>query len=316
MLRRFPLFAALLGLGWICQSAIAQDGVILRHKLSKQEPIIYRTTTEMNQSMFFGGQKFETKFTQTEVNTLSLVETTKDRNLKLKHLNNRLKVKADMGPAGTYNFDSESAEREKGTALGGALNPVYETLTGVEYGITITPSGKVEELTGYKEVMKTITKDNPLASQFVGGGSEKAFMESLAETFVIFDDQPLKKGDRWEVPIELELPKIGKAKGKRVYIFEGPITQDNPTVVRISVSMEMSFDFDLDSEGAKITGNIGTDSSEGSVKFDTEKGQVISSNMEYTLSGDLNLKVGDRDLKSTLKQTQKRSSQRLSALPK
>lgn len=316
MFGRISLFAVLLGLGGICQSAAAQEGVLLRYNFPKDSPVIYRTTTEMNQTMFFGGQKFENKLTQTEVNTLSLIETTKDRDLKLKHVNKRLSVKADMGPAGTYNFDSESSEREKGTALSSALNPVYETLSGVEYSITITPSGKVEKLEGYKEVMETIMKDNPIAARFVGGGSEKALKDSLAETFIILDDQPVKKGDTWEVPVELELPKIGKAKGKRVYTFEGPITEDNPKVVRISVAMEMSFDFDLDSEGAKITGSIATDSSKGSVRFDTEAGQVISSSMEYTLSGDLNLKVGDRDLKSSLKQTQKRSSQRMSALPK
>ncbi|MCA9068474.1 MAG: hypothetical protein KDA84_06105 [Planctomycetaceae bacterium] len=316
MIGRLFLFAAVLGIGGISPSVWAQEGVVLRYKFSKEDPAIYRTTTEMNQTMFFGGQKFENKLTQTEVNTLELVETTADRNLKLKHLNKRLTIKADMGPAGTYNFDSESSEREKGTALGSALNPVYETLSGVEYGITITPSGKVEELKGYKEVMETITKDNPLGSQFVGGGSDKAFKESLAETFIILDDQPLKKGDTWEVPVELELPKIGTAKGKRVYTFEGPITQDNPNVVRITMSMEMSFDLDVKSEGAEITGNIGTDSSKGSVRFDVEEGKVISSSVEYTLSGDLNLKVGDRNLKSSLKQTQKRSSQRLSALPK
>lgn len=316
MLIRFSMCVALWGLAGICSSAIAQDGVLLRYNFSKDNPVIYRTTTEMNQSMFLGGQKFENKLTQTEVNTLALVETTEDRNLKLQHVNKRLSIKADMGPAGTYNFDSESSEREKGTALASALNPVYEALSGVEYQIAITPSGKVQELEGYKDVMETILKDNPLAAQFVGGGSEKAMKESLAETFVILDDQPLEKGDTWEVPVELELPKIGKAKGKRVYKFEGPITQDNPKVVRITVSMEMAFDFDLTSEGAKITGTIATDSSKGSVRFDVEEGQVISSNMEYTLSGELNLKVGDRNLKSSLKQTQKRSSQRLAALPK
>ena len=298
------------------QSASAQNGVQLRYDFPKDEPVIYRTTTEMNQTMQFGGQTYENKVTQTEVNTLTLQQITPEKNLKLRHVNKQLSIKADMGPAGTYGFDSKSAEREKGTALSNQLNPVFETLSGVEYDITITPHGKVKELEGYKEIVETLVKDNPLAAQFSGGGSEQAQKDSLAEVFFALKDEPVAQGDSWEVPFELELPKIGTAKGKRVYKFEGPITEDNPNVVRLSVSMVVSFDFDLDSEGAKITGSIATDSSKGDVRFDVEKGQVIQANLEYTLSGNIDVQAGERNLKTTIKQTQKRSTQRLSELPR
>jgi len=90
---------------------------------------------EMNQTTQVNGQSFENKTTQTEVNTLSLVEVTKDKDLKVRHVNKSLSVKSDLGPAGTYSFDSESVEREKGTALSNQLNPVFETLSGVEFDI-------------------------------------------------------------------------------------------------------------------------------------------------------------------------------------
>lgn len=299
------------------RSASAQNGVQLRYDFPKDEPVIYRTTTEMNQTMQFGGQTYENKVTQTEVNTLALQQITPEMNFKLRHVNMQLSVKADMGPAGTFNYDSKSAEREKGTALGNQLNPVFETLSGVEYDITITPQGKVEKLEGYKEIIETLVKDNPLAAQFTGGGSEQAQKDGLAEIFFPLKDKPVAQGDSWEVPFELELPKVGKAKGKRVYKFEGPITEDNPNVVRLSVSMEeTSFDFNLDTEGAKITGSINVDSSKGDVRFDVEKGQVIQANLEYTLSGNIDIQAGERTLKSTVKQTQKRSTQRLSELPR
>ncbi len=94
--------------------AQAQNGVLLRYKFSKEEPAVFRTTTEMNQTMQVAGQSFEQKVTQTEVNSISLAELTKEDNLKLRYANKRLSAKADMGPAGTYAFDSESSERKKG----------------------------------------------------------------------------------------------------------------------------------------------------------------------------------------------------------
>jgi hypothetical protein len=269
----------------------------------------------MNQTMQVGGQTIDSKVTQSEVNTLSLAETSQDGNLKLKHVNHRLSIKAEMGPAGNYNYDSESTEREKGTALSNELNPVYETLSGVEYSITITPQGKVEKLEGYKEILENILKDHPLASQITGGGSEQAQKDSLAEVFFILPEQAVKEGDTWEVPFTLDLPKIGKADGKRIYKYEGPANKEDAKIAKISVSMELSFDIDLNMEGAKVTGNIGTDSSKGEVRFDSEKGQVVSATLEYGLSGTMNITAGERVLKTTLKQSQKRSTQRLSSLP-
>jgi Family of unknown function (DUF6263) len=315
MLARNISLATLLSVLSLASPATGQEGVVLKYQFSKEEPLIYRSTTEMNQTMQLGGQTYESKFTQSDVNTQSLVEVTPEGNLKLKHLNNRLSIKADMGPAGTYAFDSESSEREKGTALSNELNPIYETLSGVEYFITITPQGKVEKLDGYKEILENILKDHPLAAQFTGGGSEQAQKDSLAEVFFLLNDKPVKEGDTWEVPFQLEMAKLGKAEGKRVYKYEGPANKDGDKVVKLSVSMEASFDFDLKMEGATITGNIGTESSKGEIRFDLEKGQVVSATLEYTLAGTINTMIGERTLKTTLKQTQKRSTQRLAALP-
>ena len=315
MLARNISLAALLIVFSLASSAIAQDGVVLKYQFQKDEPVIYRTTTEMNQTMQVGGQSYENNVTQSEVNSLTLQEVTQEGNLRLKHVNHRLSIKAEMGPAGSYNFDSESKEREKGTALSSELNPVYETLSGVEYYITITPQGKVAKLEGYKEILENILKDNPIAAQITGGGSEEALKESLAEVFFLLPEKSVKEGDAWEAPFKLDLAKIGKSEGKRVYKYEGALKKDDAEIARISVSTEVSFDFDLTIEGAKITGNIGTDSSKGDVRFDIDKGQVISANLESTMSGSINTMLGDDPVKIAIKQTQKRSTQRLPALP-
>ena len=299
----------------LVSSARAQDGLALKYQFSKDEPVIYRTTTEMMQTMQVGGQSFENKVTQSEVNSLTLEEVTPKGNLKLKHVNHRLSIKAEMGPAGSYSFDSESNEREKGTALSNELNPVYETLSGVEYSITITPQGKVEKLEGYKEILENILKDNPIAAQITGAASEEALKESLAEVFFLLSEKPVKEGDAWEVPFKLEMPKIGKSEGKRVYKYEGALTKDDAEIARITMSVEGSFDFDITLEGTQVTGNMGIDTSKGDIRLDVGKGNVVSATLEYTMSGTINAAVGDRIVKTSLKQTQKRSTLRLSALP-
>src|SRR5688500_7249005 len=179
MLARSSVIACVLASLFAQTPASAQDGALLKYQFSKDEPLIYRTTTEMNQTMQIAGQAIENKVTQTEVNSLTLIEETQEGHLKVKHQNHELTLKADMGPAGSYNFDSKSTEREKGTLLSNQLNPVYEALSGVEYSITLTPQGKVEKLEGFKEVLENILKDNPLAAQITGGGSDQAQKDSL-----------------------------------------------------------------------------------------------------------------------------------------
>ncbi len=307
--------AAVFALYALLSSAVAQEGAVLKYQFQKDQPVTYRTTSEMAQTMQIAGQTVENKITQTEVNSVALQQVTPEGSFKLKYANQKLAINADMGPAGTYKFDSESSEREKGTALSNQLNPVYETMAGVEYSIIITPRGKVEKVEGYKEVLENILKDNPIAAQITGGGSEEALKAGLAEVFVVLPDKPVQEGASWEVPFELEFPKIGKAEGKRVYRFEGYLTKDNTRIARISVSTEASFDFDLEMGGAKITGHIGTDSSKGDIRFDTEKGEMISANLEYTMSGTISTTVGERTFQTSIKQTQKRSTQQANAPP-
>src|SRR5262249_1065682 len=156
----------------------------------------------------------------------------------------RRKMNAEFGALGKFEFDSKSTERDTGSAIGGALTPLLERLTGSEYQVIVDPLGKVGEVKGYAELIADILKDNPLAGQFGGGDNASAVM-SEQDAFVIFSDKPVSVGDQWEVPIEMELAKLGKLKLKTTYTYEGPDTVGDRKTVRIALSGEMTIELNM-----------------------------------------------------------------------
>src|SRR5262249_44713709 len=149
-----------------------------------------------------------------------------------------LKVKADFGPGGSYAFDSKSNERDKSSQIGAALTPVFERMSGAAIHVVMTPEGEVKEVKGFTDLFRDLVENNALAAQFVGGGTDAAAKQNIQEQVPQFSEKPLKPGDSWEVPAELDLPKIGKVKGKRTYRYIGPDKVGERATVKIEVSGE------------------------------------------------------------------------------
>ena len=293
----------------------AQEAVLLRYKMDENDKLAYRTTTTMKQTQNFAGQTLQTEFTQSDVSLRTLEKVDEKGNFTLKTENKRLLVKGDLGPAGTYTFDSTSNERARGNVVADAVNPLFDRLSGAILSVTISPRGEVVDAKGYEELIGDIVKDNPVAAQFAGGGSDKAFKMGIAENFAQFAEQPVKPGDKWEVPYEVELPKLGKAQGKRIYTYVGPDKVGERPTAKIDVVHELAFDLDVDSAGTKVTGKLSIDKSSGTVHFDPEKGQLVSLKHDYVLSGDISVETNGNTIPVKTEQNQSSTVELLDKLP-
>jgi len=296
-----------------CSIAVAQDAVTLRYKMAKDEKQIYRKFETLKQAQSVMNMKIETEITSTEVGTRTLQEIDAEGNFRLQTENKSFKVKAKIGPLGEYTFDSKSNDNDKGSALGAALTPVYERMSGSSMTITHTPRGVVTKVEGYEELLKDVLKDNPIGAQFAGGGSDKAARFGFGEFFPNFSEKPVAPGDRWETPYELELPKIGAAKGKRIYV--GPDKVGDRKTAKVTVTSELSLDLNLDINGAKVTGKMTIDEAKGTLQFDPERGQIVSLENQYTLSGNLNVSTNGMEIPVSTAQTQRVMLELLPKLP-
>ncbi|MFQ5734877.1 MAG: DUF6263 family protein [Planctomycetaceae bacterium] len=300
----------------ITATPAAADGpVLIRYKFGPKDKLIYRKTSDVQQTQKVNTMKVETTIKSEEILERRLDRIDGQKNFNLENENKRLKVSMKIGPLGKYKFDSTSDENEKGSQLGGALTPVYETLSGAVIKSTITPRGEVLAVKGFAELLAPLLKENPLAKQFVSGGTDKAARLQIAEVFPVFSEKKVKPGGTWDVPFEVELPKLGTAKGKKSYKYEGNEKLKGRMVAKITFTFELVFKLDLAQGGQKITGEMSISKSSGTVYFDVAKGQLVSLTGEYVLGGDLTVSVNGQDIDVRTDQTQKFGVELLDKLP-
>jgi hypothetical protein len=268
----------------------------------------------MKQTQTLMTMKLQNDFKQ-DVITSRIIESIDPQGIAtIKLKAERRKVTSELGPLGKYEFDSQSTERDTGSAIGTSLTPILERLTGSEYQLLISPRGEVREVKGFSELIADLVKDNPFAAQF-GGGDNKAAIQKEQDSYVVLSEKPVSAGDKWEVAYESELPKIGKVKGKTTYTYEGPDKAGNLKTVRIGLSTEMSIDLDIDQGGAKVTGSISSTTSSGTAQFDPAAGRVVSLKRAISLSGQLMVEAGGKVIPVDNQQEQSTTMELLEKLP-
>jgi hypothetical protein len=281
--------------GWVAHSQAPQarsdEPILLKYKLAKGDKAIYRQGFDMKQAQSIMGMKLDNTIKAETIVIRAVDSVDADGRATVKLKTDRRKMSSDFTGAGKYEFDSKSSERDTSSTIGSAVTPLFERLTGSEYELVLTPQGHVAEVKGYAELVGDLLKDNPLASQF-GAADNKSAAHQEQRGFITLSEKPVKPGDQWEAPIDVELTKLGKIKGTITYTYEGPDKVGDRKTARIGVVSNIALDLNIDQGTSKVTGTLSTTSSSGTVQFDPEAGRVISSKQTSALSGQLSVEVG------------------------
>jgi hypothetical protein len=286
-LRRLGL-AGIIGLLGLIGPVLADEPVLLRYKLAKGDKLIYKTGQESKQSQNFLNMKIDAATTHEAIilREVDAVDSEGTATLKTKAERRKLKF-------GDYLFDSKSTERDTTSAVGAAITPVMERLTGSEYEVLVSSRGAVIDVKGYIELIGDLVKDNAVAQQILGAGGGKAGAQiAEQDSFVVLSDKPVSPGDQWEVPFDIDMAGVGRVKGKIVYVYEANDKVGDRKTVRIGVAPDVSIELKIDAGGAKVTGTLSSSSATGSVQFDPETGRVLKSKRSISMSGQLTVEAG------------------------
>lgn len=295
--------------------ALADEPVLLRYKLEKGTTLISRTKMETKTTQTINGNNIETVLGQSGIEVRVVDDLDTEGTAKLKTKIERLKANAKLGPAGDFEFDSQKTDRDKASNLGAALTPLYERLVGSELQMEVTPRGVVKSYTGYSQLVGDLVKDNPLASQFAGGGSDGAAKLSAQGQWVAFPEKAIKPGEKWDNPFEMDLPGLGVIKGKETVTLLMVENRDGHSIAKLSSSSDVSFDLKLDMGVAKVSGKITTSNSTGSAEFDVTAGKLLKQNGELTLSGQLSVEANNMTIPVQLTQVVSSENAALDKLP-
>jgi hypothetical protein len=308
--------ACVLSLLFIGGIVRADDGVTFRYKPTSKEKPRYQTTLSMEQTQTIGEQKIIATMKQTSINKWSLEKTDSKGDFHFRTETQQLKVKLKIDPVGEYQFDSTADEQERGSVLSEALGSIYDRLATAAVTVTTSPLGEVKAVSGHKELLSDLLKDNPLGVQFAGGASDDAAKLNFSERFIIFSDKPVKPGDSWETEFNALLEGIGHAKGKRIYNYVGPDKVGEVATEKFTVTLELSIDIDIKANGAEVKGSLSASDSTGTIHFDPELGRVVSMKTGYTFGGDINVTANGMSRAINTSQTQNVERILLGEMPK
>lgn len=275
--------------------AQAQEPVLLKYKPTKGDKLYYKAKQHMDQkqTLTIMGMaiKLENMVDQEAISSQTIDSIAADGNATIIVKGERRKAMAEFGGAGKFEFDSKSTERDTSSQLGSELTPLLERLTGSEYQLIITPRGAVTEVKGFAELVGDLVKDKQFASIFASADNKSAAYQEQ-DAFVILSEKPVKPGDSWEVPYDVELPMVGTIKGKNVYTYEGPDKVGDRPTARIGVVSELSIELKIDSPSSKVTGTLTSSGSTQSVQFDPVAGRVVSAKQKFSMAGQLTVEAG------------------------
>jgi hypothetical protein len=270
---------------------------------------------EMKQSQTIMGKVVENEMTNDAISSYTVNAVDEKGNAQLTVKGERLRANAKFALLGDFAFDSQSTERNKSNAIGLALTPLMERMSGIEYRATVSSNGGVISLKGYADQLRDLVESSPIAAQFAGGGSDDSAKQALEEIFPKVSKAAAKPGDTWDVPFEITMGKVGKLTGKSTFRFVGPDNVGDRATARLEVTTELSVELDVDMDGAKVTGNIRATNASGTVQFDIVAGRVISSESTASMGGTLNIRVNDMDIPVQNDQTIKTIVEYLEKLP-
>src|SRR5258707_11218146 len=107
---------------------------------------------DLKQSQSIMGMKMENTIKQEMIESRGVDAVDSEGKVTVKLKTVRRKMNAEFGAAGKFEFDSKSTERDAGSAIGGALTPLLERLTGSEDELIRTPLRHVAEVKGDTEL--------------------------------------------------------------------------------------------------------------------------------------------------------------------
>ncbi len=311
-----PLSAALgLVVALAASAAVANDGVELKYKFVKGDKMVLRAKSEVKQTQTIMGQTIDNTIESEAISTVTVEDVDEKGNFHLGLKGERLKVKMNVGPLGEYVFDSQSSERDKSSVLGGALTPLYERLGGITFQATIKPDGEVVDVKGYVDQIRDLLEGNPLTAQFANGGTDEAAKLGLEQQFPRIGGKAVKPGDTWDRPYDLELPKIGKVKGKSMYRYVGPDQVGDKETAKIEVTSDGSIDINLEMMGVKVTGTLNVTSGNSTIQFDPVAGRILVHDDTVVMAGDLNVDANGMNIPIRQEQTMKTKVEYLDKIP-
>lgn len=181
-----------------------------------------------------------------------------------------------IGAAGKDGLDDRLAEKMRGAA----------------FALTVTPSGRIVDFTGYDEFLKKVAGDQADRAKVLRATlPESAMREAFGDLFGRLPEQPVKAGDTWTSEEVEPIPFFGALHSEFRYEYKGAEGPER----RVSYTVQTRFAKPRADELVRVVkGEVRGEQGKGSFAFDAAKGRLSRHERSMTVRGNLVLETAGR----------------------
>jgi hypothetical protein len=296
-----PLAAALV----VVLAQAAQAQVKLQFKFPENAEATYVDSVHVDQTLTINGMDVPTKSDQSSRTRQAAGAKRPDGSVPVTYTVEAAKLQLEA-PGVSLTVDSD----DKGEPPAGELpqlkvvRDIFRALVGASYTIVFDKDGKVAAVEGAE---KAIPKADDLAPEAAAALRERFAAERLkseaVEQFGIFPDVLLRQGEPWDRSETMDLGGGQTLTFQKQYEYQGTVEKGGRTLDKIGVkASEVSYRMEPNPNNPVSVENsaLKMESSDGTILFDRQAGQVVESNLKLHIVGELTLVIMGNNLPSQL----------------
>jgi hypothetical protein len=258
----------------------------LAWKLKEGDKFYLESASLLNQTIKSGGMEVKQDIDQTLVSLFTVKKKNADNTLTIEQKIETVLLKTN-----------------------GPVPPkAAQALEGAVFTFTLNPKGEVTKFSGFDDLIKKLTNDNPAAGKEVRRFLTEDLLKMTAqETFGFVPDKAVKKGDKWERKFTYPLGPLGTLTSTNKYTAEGTDKVDGKNAERIAVEMSMTYAAPKPEGSASLEikkGDLKVEGAKGTIYFDAAAGRLVRSEATIPSKGIMTFSFGGRDTDMELDQKQ------------
>jgi hypothetical protein len=311
MVRRM-LLPALVLVGTVVPTAQAQ--VKLEFKFPEGTKSSFKTTSKTHQVLSIMGMDIETEAEESVVTTSTVGKRNADGTLPVAQ--KIVSIRSQIALPGGINvtFDSADPNAKIDNPQVAFFGDVYRTLVGVGYTIVLDPKDQVKFVEGTETFEAKLDGLDPKAAAMLRGrlGAEK-IKRSFEQELASLPSVLARQGEPWETTERHELGFDQTLTFRKRYEYLGTVEKGGKQLDKVGVrDLTVVYAMDPKSSSPLKASNsdLKVESSEGTILFDREAGEKVTTTMVTRIKGTLTLTAGDKELPSTLDLTIDTAGQR------
>jgi Family of unknown function (DUF6263) len=303
--------ACLLMLG----SQTAQAQVKLQHKFPEGQKLKYKTSTKTRQVLTLMGTELENVEDQTVITSSTVGKKRADSTIPVDQKVDSLRIELAIAGGINVTYDSSDPNTKIDNAALAFLDEVFKLASEISYTVVLDDQNKVKAIEGAEKLLEKADKLSPTARDLIRSNLESdKFRREFEQEIGHLPDVLARPGESWD---RTEILDIGNGQSltlQKKYEYLGTEKKGDRTLDKISskaTKVELKQDPNVNAQLKVVKSDVKIESSEETILFDNESGQMYSAEGKVRVKGDnMTYSINGMDLAGTMDLTIETKSER------